>query len=77
MTQLVWLRNDLRLRDNPALYHACASAQAVRVIYCATPLQWQKHNESPAQLAFRQSLLVELSVSLAALGIPLDIVVVQ
>ena len=73
MTQLVWLRNDLRLRDNPALYHACASAQAVRVIYCATPLQWQKHNESPAQLALRQSLLVELSVSLAALGIPLDI----
>jgi deoxyribodipyrimidine photo-lyase len=73
MTQLVWLRNDLRLLDNPALYHACASEEPVRVIYCATPLQWQKHNESPAQLALRQSLLTQLTVSLAALGIPLDI----
>ncbi|MFT5706655.1 MAG: deoxyribodipyrimidine photo-lyase [Oceanospirillaceae bacterium] len=73
MTQLVWLRNDLRLLDNPALYHACKTGQPVRVIYCATPLQWQKHHESPVQLALRQSLLKQLSASLAMLGIPLDV----
>ena len=30
---LVWLRQDLRLLDNPALYHACALNQAVLIVY--------------------------------------------
>ncbi len=30
---LVWLRQDLRLVDNPALYHACALNQATLLIY--------------------------------------------
>ena len=73
MGQLVWLRNDLRLEDNPALYHACQTAQAIRVIYCATPVQWQQHQESPVQLSLRQALLTEIAERLATLGIPLDI----
>ena len=73
MTQLVWLRNDLRLLDNPALYYACQTQQKVRVIYCATPRQWQAHNESPSQLGLRQGLLTQLSEQLAVLGITLDI----
>jgi len=73
MTQLVWLRNDLRLADNPALYHACNAHDNIRVIYCATPEQYQMHNESTAQLALRQGLLVSLSQQLADIGIPLDV----
>jgi deoxyribodipyrimidine photo-lyase len=77
MAQLVWLRNDLRLLDNPALFQACLVSQSIRVIYCATPRQWQQHNESSAQLTLRQSLLTQLSQSFAALGIALDILQVD
>ncbi len=78
MSQLVWLRNDLRLTDNPALYHAwqigCQRKQPVRVIYCATPNQWQKHNLSQAQLGLCQDLLRALQSELSALNIALDII---
>ncbi len=30
---LVWLRDDLRLRDNPALHHACEHYDAVLIVY--------------------------------------------
>lgn len=73
MTQLVWLRNDLRILDNPALYHACQTGQAVRVIFCVTKTQWQAHDESPRQLALRQALLAQLAISLANHAIDLEI----
>lgn len=33
-TALVWLRQDLRLADNPALYHAARASQDVLPVYC-------------------------------------------
>ncbi|MCV6606403.1 MAG: deoxyribodipyrimidine photo-lyase, partial [Porticoccaceae bacterium] len=76
MTHLVWLRNDLRLDDNPALYHACHHARsegrAVRAVYCATPEQWRQHGDSPAKLALRSDALAHLQKRLAGLGIALD-----
>ena len=58
-TQLVWLRNDLRLDDHPAL--ALAAEQGpIQVVFCATPEQWQQHDESPARFAqqyYRISLI--------------------
>ncbi len=73
MTQLVWLRNDLRVLDNPALFYACQTQQPVRVIYSETVKQRQQHNESPAQQSLRQQLLISLSEALAALDISLEI----
>jgi len=32
-TAVVWLRRDLRLRDNPALHHACTHADSVLLAY--------------------------------------------
>ena len=32
-TALLWFRNDLRLHDNPALYHACKNHEKVILIY--------------------------------------------
>ncbi|MGS2722562.1 deoxyribodipyrimidine photo-lyase [Porticoccus sp. GXU_MW_L64] len=76
MTHLVWFRNDLRLDDNPALYHACHHARSegkpVRAIYCATPEQWHIHSEAPAKLALRSDALQNLQRQLASLGIALD-----
>ncbi|ODN66473.1 deoxyribodipyrimidine photolyase [Methylophaga muralis] len=54
-TQLVWLRNDLRLDDHPGL--ALAAEQGpIQVVFCATPEQWKQHDESPARLGFALQL---------------------
>ncbi|WP_426415383.1 cryptochrome/photolyase family protein [Aestuariirhabdus sp. LZHN29] len=71
---LVWLRNDLRLDDNPALYHACQQGQPVAVLYCITPTQWRLHHESPIKLGFRQDALNQLGQALAQRGIPLEVI---
>lgn len=85
---LVWLRNDLRLDDNPALYLASTSVSKnaskntknagknsakITVVYIATPKQWKSHNEAPAKLGFRSQALTDLRQGLAKLGIPLQI----
>lgn len=78
---LVWLRNDIRLVDNPALFYACEAAQAdnqgVVAVYIATPGQWRQHDESAAKLAFRQDGLNELGSKLAQRGVPLQLLEVD
>ena len=69
---LVWLRNDLRLEDNPALYHASTQGN-VCCAYVVTALQWQTHNDAPAKIAFWRARLIALSAELTALNIPLRI----
>jgi len=68
---LVWFRNDLRLSDNPALFHACQHNQSVTAIYIATPKQWQQHDDAAIKIDFwRRNLeliqqeLTELNISL-------------
>ncbi|MCX4188546.1 cryptochrome/photolyase family protein [Methylophaga sp. OBS4] len=68
-TQLVWLRNDLRLDDNPALYQAQQQGK-IHVVFCATPKQWQRHHESAARLGLKAAALNDLAKRLAELGIP-------
>lgn len=71
---LVWLRTDLRLFDNPALYLASQTEQDTRVIYCATPQQWQEHHEAPAKLGLRSHLLNDIQKRLHQLGIPFEVI---
>lgn len=71
-TQLVWLRNDLRLDDNSALAQA-ARHGPIHVVFVATPAQWRSHDESPARLALRAAALNDLGQRLATLGIPLSL----
>ena len=67
-TQLVWLRNDLRLDDNPAI--ALAQEQGpIAVVFIATPQQWQQHDESPAKQGLKAASLSDISQQLAARGI--------
>lgn len=70
---LVWLRNDLRSLDNPALYHASQQGK-VAVIVAITPQQWAEHNESDAKTGLRAGLIQTLANTLAALGIPLHLI---
>lgn len=69
-TQLVWLRNDLRIDDNPALYEASQHGP-VEVLYIHNPGQWQSHNLSSGRLALTGHALRGLAWRLAKRGIPL------
>lgn len=68
-SQLVWLRNDLRLDDNPALTLAQQQG-AIQVVFVATPKQWQQHDESAAKHGLKAASLQSLAKQLAAKGIP-------
>ena len=70
---LVWLRDDLRLEDNPALYYA-AMQGPIRVVMVVSQGQWQDHNESSAKIALRVALFNRLTAQLAAKGIPAEII---
>ncbi|EFE93525.1 deoxyribodipyrimidine photo-lyase [Serratia odorifera] len=71
-THLVWLRNDLRVTDNQALYAACRDPQAtVMAVFIATPQQWRQHHMAARQAAFIHATLRQLQQALAQRGIPL------
>jgi deoxyribodipyrimidine photo-lyase len=70
---LVWLRNDLRSLDNPALYHASQQGN-IAVVVAVTPQQWAEHNESDAKTGLRAGLIQTLANTLATLGIPLHLI---
>ncbi|PKL99044.1 MAG: deoxyribodipyrimidine photo-lyase, partial [Gammaproteobacteria bacterium HGW-Gammaproteobacteria-9] len=70
MTQLFWLRNDLRTSDNSALTSAMAAGPTV-AIYLITPGQWLAHDDAPCKVDFWLRNLVELSAQLRALNVPL------
>jgi deoxyribodipyrimidine photo-lyase len=71
-TQLVWLRNDLRLDDNPALFLAQQQGD-IEVVFIATPKQWQQHDESPAKQGLKAASLENIGAQLADLGIRLHL----
>ncbi len=72
MGSLVWFRRDLRINDNPALYHGAAAATDGTVgLFVITPDQWIQHDDSPAKVCFWLRNLEALSDSLGKLNIPL------
>ncbi len=71
--QLVWLRNDLRLEDNPALYYASRQGP-VCCIFISTEKQWLEHDDAIAKISFRQQRINELQNELFYKNIPLKII---
>ncbi|GGA68466.1 deoxyribodipyrimidine photo-lyase [Neiella marina] len=67
----VWLRRDLRILDNPALYHACDASEAVVALYVVPAEQWQQYHKSPIQADLIRRTLVHLRSELAQLNVPL------
>ena len=74
MKSLVWLRNDLRMDDNPALRSACVNSDEVSCIYIYSKEQIKLHNEANCKIEFIISNLKSLSNSLKKINIPLTIV---
>lgn len=68
---LVWLRNDLRLYDNQALFEACQAGLPVVAVFVATVDSWQQHVMAPIKQDFIRRRVLHLQTQLAALNIPL------
>ncbi len=70
MPRLLWLRSDLRVRDNTALC-AAAAAGPLLAVYLISPAQWRAHDDAPCKVDFWLRNLAALSRDLAALNVPL------
>jgi len=72
-SRLVWLRSDLRVRDNTALAAAAAARGdgPLLAVWLLSPAQWRAHDDAPCKVDFWLRNLAELAQSLAALNIPL------
>jgi deoxyribodipyrimidine photo-lyase len=71
MTTLVWLRNDLRLEDNPALYRASEPGSGVVACYLLCAEFVERHTIAPVRLDFIRRHLQLLATQLQSLNIPL------
>lgn len=70
--QLCWLRNDLRVHDNHALWHASQNGPVVAACIL-TPDTWRAHDDAPVKVDFWRRNLEQLAEQLKALNIPLRI----
>ena len=68
MNNLVWVRSDLRIYDNPALFNAMSKGPTVAV-YCLTDKQWDKHGLSQIKRRLIVDHLFELEEQLSKLVI--------
>ena len=74
MTQntLIWFRQDLRVSDHTALWHACNSGYCTAVVILS-PEQWKLHHDAPVKLDFYLRQLSVLKKQLNELNIQLVI----
>ena len=70
--QLCWLRADLRITVNQALWHASQSGPAVAV-FIVTANDWRAHDDAPVKIDFWRRNLQALTDELSQRHIPLQI----
>lgn len=75
VNQLVWFRQDLRVRDHAALWHASQQGPCIGLIILS-PEQWQTHHDAPIKINFYLRQLQQLKKELEQLNIPLIIQVI-
>ena len=71
MKGLVWLRNDLRMDDNPSLKKAFQECDSIIAAYLWSPEQLNEHNESNIKQDFIIKSLGSLSSDLLKFNVPL------
>ncbi|MDD1824243.1 deoxyribodipyrimidine photo-lyase [Photobacterium sp. ZSDE20] len=70
MSDILWIRRDLRIHDNPALVAAVENGVSIAV-FISTPQQWQQHHLAPIKADFIYRHLKQLESQLAECGITL------
>lgn len=69
---LVWVRRDLRVADNHALYHASRWADdGVVAVFVVSPEEWADHDDAGIKIDFWLRNLREMQAAMAKLNIPL------
>lgn len=72
MPELLWIRNDLRIEDNPALQSAIEhSNDGVIALFVCTPVSWTSDDWGAPRVTFMLDSLRTLKDSLEKLNIPL------
>lgn len=75
VNQLIWFRQDLRVRDHAALWHASQQGPCIGLIILS-PEQWKMHHDAPIKINFYLRQLQQLKKELEQLNIPLIIQVI-
>lgn len=70
--QLIWFRQDLRVQDNTALWHATQAGPCIAFV-AISPEQWALHDDAPIKVDFYLRQLQSLKIQLDNLNIPLII----
>ena len=70
--QLIWFRQDLRIHDHTALWHATQAGPCIALVILS-PKQWQLHHDAAIKINFYLRQLKQLHNDLNALNIPLII----
>lgn len=68
--QLIWFRQDLRIHDHTALWHATTSGQCIALVILS-PEQWKQHDDAPIKIDFYLRQLQQLKIQLDQLKITL------
>ncbi|WGL18081.1 FAD-binding domain-containing protein [Microbulbifer bruguierae] len=68
---LMWLRNDLRMHDNTALYRTDRGCQSWAAVFIACPQTWDSHGDGDNVVAMRLRSLQKLQQALGQKNIPL------
>lgn len=75
---IVWFREDLRVQDNTALFHACEKARdGILALYIISHQAWKNHDVAPIRIDFILRNLELLQKELAKLNIPLHAIETQ
>ncbi|MEB3754091.1 cryptochrome/photolyase family protein [Acinetobacter sp. MD2(2019)] len=72
MKKLIWFRQDLRISDHAALWHATQHAECLAYVVLS-PEQWRIHDDAPIKIDFYLRQLQQLKQQLDVLNIPLVI----
>ena len=70
--QLIWFRQDLRIHDHAALWHATQQGSCIALVVLS-PEQWKRHQDARIKIDFYLRRLDVLKQQLAQLNIPLII----
>lgn len=69
-TQLIWFRQDLRIHDHSALWHARQAGPCIALVILS-PAQWKQHHDAAIKIDFYLRQLHALQQQLQVLNIPL------
>ena len=72
---LIWFRQDLRISDNTALWHATQNHSTIALVILS-PKQWKIHDDALIKIDFYLRQVSELQKQLCQLNIPLHIEII-